>query len=211
VQQSRANGLLTQRQPTLFDSLNTCVKPLRPERLRLDDSCWLDIQRTFLEGADTVFGQCVESLPWKAGRRVMYDRMVDVPRLSAFVALDSPVLPPAAGAMGSRLSPYYERSLDLVGANYYRDGRDSVAWHRDRVGRHELNPLIAIVSLGGPRRFSLRPLGGGPATTFTLGSGDLMVMGGACQHRWEHTVPKVSVAPPRLSLTFRHGHQGFAI
>ena len=63
---------------------------------------------------------------------------------------------------------------------------------------------MAIVSLGGPRRFLLRPAGGGHSRSFTLASGDLLVMGGLCQHRWEHSVPKVAAAPPRMSITFRN-------
>jgi alkylated DNA repair dioxygenase AlkB len=51
----------------------------------------------------------------------------------------------------------------------------------------------------------LRPRGGGRALSFDLGRGDLFVMGGACQHDWEHAVPKVRHAEPRISITFRHG------
>ncbi|MEK9579017.1 MAG: alpha-ketoglutarate-dependent dioxygenase AlkB, partial [Acidimicrobiaceae bacterium] len=49
-----------------------------------------------------------------------------------------------------------------------------------------------------------RPMGGGNAHRWMLGSGDLLVMGGACQHAWEHTVPKMASAPPRMSLSYRH-------
>ena len=63
--------------------------------------------------------------------------------------------------------------------------------------------MVAVVSLGGPRRFLMRPRGGGRCLSFTLASGDLLVMGGACQQSWEHSVPKVAHAPPRMSGTFR--------
>lgn len=37
----------------------------------------------------------------------------------------------------------------------------------------------------------------------TLGWGDLMIMGGTCQRTWEHAVPKVSRANPRMAIMFR--------
>ncbi len=82
---------------------------------------------------------------------------------------------------------------------------DSVAWHADQEGKVRRDPLVAIVSLGGPRRFAVRPRGGGVQQPFVMHSGDLLVMGGAMQHRWEHAVPKCATGAPRLSVTFRHG------
>ena len=67
------------------------------------------------------------------------------------------------------------------------------------------DPVVATVSVGAPRPFRLRPRGGGRSHSFDLGRGDLLVMGGSCQHDWEHTVPKVRAAGPRISITFRHG------
>src|SRR5207248_2445290 len=106
--------------------------------------------------------------------------------------------------MRSALSSRYDQAFLSVGANLYRDGRDSVAWHGDRVARTLPQAVIAIVSLGGVRRFLLRPTGGGRSVRFDLASGDLLVMGGSCQRTWQHCVPKVARAEPRLSLTFRH-------
>ena len=62
---------------------------------------------------------------------------------------------------------------------------------------------MAIVSLGAPRRFLLRPAGGGTSRAFDLGWGDLLVMGGTCQRTWEHAVPKMASAKPRMSVQFR--------
>ena len=66
--------------------------------------------------------------------------------------------------------------------------------------------LLAVLSLGGSRVFRLRPKAGGEGRSVPLHSGDVLVMGGACQHRWEHCVPKVRRAQPRISVTFRHDH-----
>jgi len=120
------------------------------------------------------------------------------------------------------LSQHYVTQLGepftTAGLCYYRDGRDSVAWHGDRIGRGRLeNTMVAIVSLGGHRRLSLRPKAG-PAgvpgggrpdgrseqTGFTLGHGDLVVMGGTCQRTWEHAVLKTTKpVGPRISVQFR--------
>lgn len=101
--------------------------------------------------------------------------------------------------------------FDAIGLNLYRDGRDSVAWHGDRYERERPATTVVVLSLGAPRRFLLRPApsgaGAGRASRrslrFDLHSGDLLVMGGTCQHTWQHSVPKVARAGPRISATFR--------
>jgi alkylated DNA repair dioxygenase AlkB len=92
-----------------------------------------------------------------------------------------------------------------AGLCLYRDGRDSVAWHGDTIGRgRREDTMVAIVSLGAPRALLLRPLGGGPAQRYELGHGDLIVMGGSCQRTWEHAVPKTArPVGPRISVQFR--------
>lgn len=172
-------------------------------RRRLDAESWVDVGSGWLRGADTLLVELAERLAWRCGRRRMYDRMVDEPRLSATCERGGDETPPVFEAMAATLGARYAEELDAIWVNYYRNGDDSVAWHSDRVGRTQRNPLVAIVSLGGPRRLLLRPRGGGRSVPFPLASGDLLVMGGACQHRWEHAVPKVAAAPPRMSVTFR--------
>jgi len=137
----------------------------------------------------------------------MYDRMVAEPRLTATVELDD-TAPTVLAEVADELSAHYGEPLAHVFANYYRDGRDSVAWHADRIGRVHRHPTIPLLSLGGPRTFALRPLGGGSARPFEMHSGDLLVMGGACQQAFEHWVPKRAQAEPRISLTFRHPRDG---
>ncbi len=92
-----------------------------------------------------------------------------------------------------------------MGINLYRDGADSVAWHRDRIPAEIVDPVVALVSLGEPRTFRLRPQGGGTSRAFKLGRGDLLVTGGQTQRRFEHSVPKVKASGPRMSIVFRHG------
>ena len=103
------------------------------------------------------------------------------------------------------LTDHCLRPFDSTGFNLGRGGRDGVAWHADRERFEHEDPVVVIVSLGSPRPFQIRPKGGGPSQSWLLGHGDLLVMGGACQHDWEHCVPKVAHAHgPRLSVMFRH-------
>ena len=177
-------------------------------RIDLDGRSWIEFVPQWLAGADTLFQRVVDGVELRQRRDVpMYDSVVDEPRLSAWWHAESesteplPVLADLRGALTDR----YHRPFDSIGFNLYRDGRDSVAWHGDRHRRRVSDPVVAIVSLGSPRPLKLRPRGGGPSLSWDLGRGDLFVMGGACQHDWEHCVPKLArPVGPRLSVTYRH-------
>ena len=108
--------------------------------------------------------------------------------------------------MGGQLTARYGIRFTRVGVNLYRDGRDSVAWHGDRVARDLPTATIAIVSLGQSRMFRAGPVGGGESLGFRLGHGDLLVMGGSFQRTWQHAVPKVAAAGVRISITYRHAY-----
>jgi alkylated DNA repair dioxygenase AlkB len=181
-------------------------------RTALAAGAWIDVLPGWLSGADTLFERLAAEVPWHAERRTMYDHVVDVPRLLAFYrageALPHPVLTEARDA----LSRHYARELGepftTAGLCYYRDGRDSVAWHGDRIGRGAReDTLVAILSVDTPRDLLLRPVGGGESLRRPLGHGDLIVMGGSCQRTWEHCVPKTARGTgPRISVQFRpHG------
>ena len=172
-------------------------------RIPLDDHSWVDLGRGWLDGADELLVRLAAQLAWKGGRRPMYGALVEEPRLHSSPDLFDPTTPEVIREMAVALDERYDEGLDATFVNYYRTGADSVAWHADRVGRHQIDPIVAVVSLGGPRRFHLRPMGGGESAKLVLGSGDLLVMGGACQHTWEHSVPKMASAPPRMSVTLR--------
>ena len=168
-----------------------------------DPGSWVDLGRGWLRGADTLFHELAEHVPWTQGRRWMYDRMVDDPRLSRWYRADARLPHPALATIRDALSARYDVPFGGAGLNYYRDGRDSVAWHRDRELRHLEDTLVAIVTLGGPRPFHVRPRGGGASRDLRPASGDLLVMGGRAQADWEHAVPKISTPIPRISVTFR--------
>jgi alkylated DNA repair dioxygenase AlkB len=172
-------------------------------RVALDDQSWIDVARGFLVGADTLFDELVASVDWKQGRRWMFDRMVDDPRLSRWYNRDDDVPHRSLDDVRRALQSHYRVELGSVGLNYYRDGHDSVAFHRDRELRHLDDTLVAIVTLGSRRPFLVRPKRGGPSIDLSPGSGDLLVMGGRCQADFEHGVPKSAHAGPRISASYR--------
>jgi alkylated DNA repair dioxygenase AlkB len=171
-------------------------------RIPLSAGAWVDHLPGWLDGHEVLFDVLWRTTRWAHHRRRMYERVVDVPRLVASLPDDGPGHPVLADAVAA-LSARYGIRLAHVSLAAYRDGRDSVAFHGDRLGRLSPDTVVAIVSVGAPRRFLLRPRTGGPSRAFDLGWGDLLVMGGTCQRSWEHAVPKVAVAAPRLSVQFR--------
>lgn len=175
----------------------------RLSRVHLDRFSWVDYCPAWLATADELMAEIAATAGWTQRERPMYDAMVMEPRLVTGWKLGD--LPAPVEALRASLSARYGVAFDSVHVNLYRSGHDSVAWHGDTVRKALRDPLVAIVSLGERRRFRLRPRGGGRAArTFALGGGDLLVMGGAAQHDWEHSVPKVAAAGPRMSVTFRH-------
>ena len=178
-------------------------------RTPLAHGAWVDLRPGWLAGSGAVFGRLVEKVPWRAEKRPMYDKVVAVPRLLCFYAEDAPLPDPVLAAARQALSAHYGPELGepfrTAGLCLYRDGRDSVAWHGDTIGRGRTqDTMVAIVSLGTPRALLLRPRSGGGSVRFEVGHGDLLVMGGSCQRTWEHAVPKTSQAVgPRISVQFR--------
>ncbi len=182
-------------------SLDPAFAGLR--RLDLGDGAWVDHLEAWLAGHDAVLEALRAQTRWRAERRTMYQRMVDVPRLTARLPEDGPGHPLLDEA-AARLSRRYGRPLTSVNLAYYRDGSDSVAMHADRVGRHIDSSVVALLCVGEPRRFLLKPVQGGASIPFDLGWGDLLIMGGTCQRGWQHGVPKVRRAGARITAQFRH-------
>ena len=180
------------------------------ERRQLGNGAWLDVRSGWLTDADTLFDELLDVVPWRAERRQMYDRVLDVPRLLSFHDLvDGPVPHPRLKQLRRRLNDTYGGELGepftTAGLCLYRDGNDSVAWHGDTIGRSSSqDTMVAIVGLGATRVFALRPRGGGRSLRLQHHHGDLLVMGGSCQRTWEHAVPKTTrPTGPRISIQFR--------
>jgi alkylated DNA repair dioxygenase AlkB len=196
-------------QPSLFaggPSLELDRSFRSARRVHLDQTSWVDHAPGWVAGSDVLFEQVIERCEWRQRSRRIYDGRVEEPRLTDAWSADSgdPLEPTILEEIRSVLSARYGRTFDSIGFNLYRHGRDSVAWHGDRIPAHIQDPVVALVSLGEPRRFLLRPKGGGASRAFALGRGDLFVTGGRTQRTWEHSVPKVARAGPRISLGYRH-------
>lgn len=191
-------------QPSLFDGQTPNPDPdfATAIRHRLDPESWVEHVPGWVDGGDRLFALVLELAVWEAHTVHLYDRKVAEPRLRGRWATPLPVF----DDLRALLSRRYAVEFTTIGFNLYRDGRDSVAWHGDQVARELPTATVAVLSLGEPRRFLLRPTGGGPSIAHELRSGDLLVMGGAVQRRWQHSVPKVARAGPRISVTFRHAY-----
>lgn len=89
--------------------------------------------------------------------------------------------------------------------NYYRDGNDSMGWHRDNEKELGPNPVIASVSFGAARKFRLRYYTDKKIIKdVLLTHGSLLLMRGQTQHYWEHSLPKITKPTGgRVNITFR--------
>lgn len=172
-------------------------------RTDLGDGAWIDRVPGWVGGQDVLFDRLERGTRWRSERRPMYDQVVDVPRLIAVLPDDGDG-DPILGEMRSALGDRYQEDFARTSLALYRDGKDSVAFHGDRIARDLPEALVATVSLGAPRRLLLRRAAGGRSVAaFELGLGDLFVMGGTCQRAFRHAIPKVAVAAPRMAIMFR--------
>ena len=155
--------------------------------------------------ADAWFDALRAGADWQAVRRPMYDRVVDVPRLLAGYSVDEfPEALPLA-AMLARVRAFVPAPYSAVGLNHYRDGRDSVAMHNDKLYSIVAGHPIALVSLGSPRRMLIRAKAGSRETrAVELAPGSLLAMSHASQLSHDHGIPKTTrVVGPRISVVFR--------
>ena len=178
-------------------------------RRGLGMGAWLDVRPGWLTGGDELLDHLIDAVPWRAEQRQMYDSLVNVPRLTCFYDAHQPLPHPVLAQARDALSAHYRNELGedfaTAGLCLYRDGRDSVAWHGDRIGRsRDQDTMIAILSVGADRPLSLRPRGGGASMRVAAGHGDLLVMGGSAQRTYDHAILKTSeVVGPRISVQFR--------
>jgi alkylated DNA repair dioxygenase AlkB len=189
-------GLFGRTEPDFDAAFRAC------RRRALEPDAWVDYVPAWVEGHGVLFDHLVDSIAWRTSEERMYDRLIPVPRLFAALPADGPVHP-LIERIRLALSGRYGQDFTRISLAMYRDGQDSVAWHGDRVARTLPHALVATVSLGSPRRFLLRPYGGGSSLAYELGWGDLIVMGGSCQRTWQHSIPKLRRAHPRIALMLR--------
>ena len=173
------------------------------QRVWLDGTSWVEHVPGWLSGSHALLAELQESAPWEQRERWMYTRMVAEPRLTAEYQVLADAPQPRLRTIAAALSDHYDVPYDGVWMNLYRDHQDGTGWHADRPANRPPTAIVPVLSLGATRRFLIRPESGGPSTTFTPASGDLIVMGGRCQRDWRHCVPKQKgPAGPRSSLNF---------
>lgn len=180
-------------------------------RTWLDAHSWVDVARSVVDGSDALARALAENLAWSEGQVFRYDHWVDVPRLGSGYPLDRPPHP-VLSEVHRALQHRYEVRFAAPAVAWYRDERDSVAFHRDRDMKWLDDTRIALLVVGARRPFLLRSRAGRyrhdpdreTMVDLAPGHGDLLVMGGACQARWEHSVPKVTHrSAPRFSVQWR--------
>jgi alkylated DNA repair dioxygenase AlkB len=169
---------------------------------RLDEHSWITHVPGLLTGHHRLVDDLATLDVWEQHQRWMFNRLVDEPRLTGeYVDLSAApaLLVDLADTLSARLGVPYDR----IWMNWYRDHHDGTGWHADRPAHKAPTASVPVLSLGAPRRFLIRPTGGGPSTVFTPAGGDLIIMQGRCQREWQHCVPKQKIAAgPRMSLNF---------
>ena len=173
------------------------------ERIRLDDTSWVEHVQGWLTGDVELAASLMEQADWEQRSRWMYTRTVEEPRLTAEYPVIADAPQPVLHYLTEVLSAHYRRRYARLWMNWYRDNADGTGWHADRPASQQDEAVIPVLSLGATRRFLIRPEGGGPSTTIVTHGGDLVVMGGRCQKDYQHSVPKQrQPAGARLSLNF---------
>ena len=185
------------------------------ERLDLDDGAWVDLARGWLapEEAAEVYDALVEHVAWQQGRVFRYDHWYEEPRLGGYWRPGTPAPHPRIVDLHRVVQRTWRKEFDGLSFAWYRDGRDSVAWHADRELKWLDDTLIAVLTLGAQRPWLLKPrsqkfaddaLAGVVRHDLRPGSGDLFAMGGRTQADWVHAVPKVpGLVDGRISLQWR--------
>lgn len=142
---------------------------------------------------------------WRHQRRTMYEREVDVPRLTAHFAADASLSWPLDEAL-ARIRGKTGEHFDSIGLNLYRNEHDSVAMHNDRLGDLMEGQPIALLSLGATRRMHIRNKKhvATRRLDLDLAPGSLLLMSWDTQRHYDHGIPKQNHAiGPRISIAFR--------
>jgi len=189
------------------------------ELLPYDGSAILHNEVWALDESHEFLVDLLEHVEWVQPMLQMFGRPVLQPRLTAWfgesgrrytysgVAFDPKPWTTSLRAIKAVCEERASARFNSVLVNLYRSGDDSVAWHADDEPELGTNPTIASVSFGATRRFDLKHRETGETVKTDLRSGSLLVMSGACQHKWLHQVAKTKKASdPRVNLTFRSIH-----
>lgn len=192
------------------------------QELELSPNRWISYTLNWLQTpqADQLMIELPTSLRWEEGQIRMFGKWLSIPRQHAWYGdaqagygwsgQRAEPLPWAPELEKSRqaLQQFTRTPFNGVLANLYRDGQDCMHWHSDDETELGQRTLVAAISIGAERRFSLRHKNRTyPTHRLQLAHGSLLLMGGNCQHEWQHALPRSTrVDKPRISLTYRHIH-----
>lgn len=188
------------------------------KRTKMPGDAWIDYGAEWLSkpDADALLHELIDELQWEQrpinvfGREVMQPRLIcwagELPYKYSGQVLEPRPLTGRLAELNARISEEVGVPFNHVLCNRYRDGKDHMGWHADDERELGRNPVIAALSLGARRKFNLhRKKKKGQKRHFQLANGSLLVMGGACQHSWRHSVPKMAaIQSERINLTFRY-------
>jgi alkylated DNA repair dioxygenase AlkB len=163
------------------------------------------------------FKTLLNTIEWKQDEMKMYGKIVKLPRLTAWYGDNGKDYSYSGIEQKGRgwtkeLQEIRERIQNHSGIKFtsvlcslYRNGNDSVSWHRDNEKVLRVNPVIASVSFGATRVFRFRHVDDHSVVrSVELTSGTYVLMKGETQHKWEHQIPaSKKILTPRISLTFR--------
>lgn len=159
----------------------------------------------------------LDETPWKQNTQKMYKKTVLTPRLTAWYGDENKDYhlggndfnvnqwSPELLNLKLKIEKFSGYKFNSVLLNLYRDGNDSVAWHRDKDSELGDRPIIASVSLGQVRNFDFRNVKNHQQKhSLALNHGSLLIMKGDLQVNWEHRIAKsTKLMKPRINLTFR--------
>ena len=169
------------------------------------------------EESESLFNHLLNEIEWQQDSMKFYGKQVNLPRLTAwygesmkqysYSGIDMNVKPWTEELLfiKNRIEKNSGLKFTSVLLNFYRDGNDSVSWHRDNEKVLRVNPVIASVSFGATRTFKFRHIDDHSLVRkVELTNGMFVLMKGETQHKWEHTIPKTSrQVDQRIGLTFR--------
>ena len=167
--------------------------------------------------ADKLFELLIDQIPWRNDPITLFGKTYPQPRMTSLhghttdsygysniVMQPNPMGKPLLD-IEKKLNAFTDETFTTVLLNLYRDGNDSNGWHADNEKELGKNPVIASVSLGAPRFFSLKHnTKKSQRLKIELSHGSLLLMEGTTQHFWKHQIAKTAkVVAPRINLTFR--------
>jgi len=171
----------------------------------------------YKELADSYFEILLSQLEWQIEYYKMFGKIIASPRKIAwygdtglhyrYSGLDHQALPWTQELLDikNKLEIKLNQHFNSVLANLYRDGQDSMGWHADNEPELGPYPVIASLSLGATRTFSLRNFEKPrQSLKIPLKHGSLILMDGCTQQDWQHAILKTTKClEPRINLTFR--------